>query len=311
MSSWVKVSRKLLTSAIASKPEYLAVWVHLLLSASYKPGEILVGHQVVRLQAGQLVFGRLKFSQQIGVSEHTLRMALKALETLQQITIKSHSKFSVISITNWDKYQTDSPANHQQATSNQPASHHNKEIQELQEEIKSSCDQQAGSQKAGASEVVFSEHGFEVPNDLINKWALAYPKASVEDEIARAAVWAAANPAKRKKNWARFLNAWIAKAHTGSKAIDEGDCPVDKIIGLYHKECANLPPVAVSSDRVLRGLIVERWNESPEHMSSSFWKTIFHRANRMQQIYYRGANVLPRLELICSRSIFRQLEEQQ
>ena len=134
MSSWVKVSRKLLTSAIASKPEYLAVWMHLILSASYKPGEVLVGHQVVRLEAGQLVFGRIKFAQQIGVSEHTLRMALKSLETLQQITIKSQSKFSIITVTNWAKYQTDSPANHQQSTSNQPASHHNKEVLEIQEE---------------------------------------------------------------------------------------------------------------------------------------------------------------------------------
>ena len=134
MSSWVKVSRKLLTSAIASKPEYLAVWMHLILTASYKPGEVLVGHQVVRLNAGQLVFGRVKFAQQIGVSEHTLRMALKSLETLQQITIKSETKFSIITVVNWAKYQTDSPANHQQATSNQPASHHNKEVLELQEE---------------------------------------------------------------------------------------------------------------------------------------------------------------------------------
>lgn len=133
MSSWVKVSRKLLTSAIASKPEYLAVWMHLILSASYKPGEVLVGHQVVRLEAGQLVFGRIKFAQQIGVSEHTLRMALKALESLQQITIKSKSKFSIITVTNWAKYQTDSPANHQQATSKQPASNHNKEVLEIQE----------------------------------------------------------------------------------------------------------------------------------------------------------------------------------
>jgi hypothetical protein len=179
MSSWVKVSRKLLTSAIASKPEYLAVWVHLLLSASYKPGEILVGHQVVRLQAGQLVFGRLKFSQQIGVSEHTLRMALKTLEKLQQITIKSESKFSVISITNWDKYQTDSPANHQQATSNQPASHHNKEIQELQErqeEIKSSCVQQAESPKVDRIDyqsvaAAFGEHlpALPQPRDITDK----------------------------------------------------------------------------------------------------------------------------------------------
>lgn len=136
MSSWVKVSRKLLTSAIASKPEYLAVWMHLILSASYKPGEILVGHQVVKLEAGQLVFGRLKFSQQIGVSEQVLRSALKALENLQQITIKSHSKYSIISITNWARYQDTQPTSNQQLTSNQPAVNHNKEIQELQEEKK-------------------------------------------------------------------------------------------------------------------------------------------------------------------------------
>ena len=133
MTSWVKVSRKLLTSAISSKPDYLAVWMHLMLSASYKAGEVLVGHQIIKLEAGDLVFGRLKFSQQIGVSEHTLRMALKTLEKLQQITIKSHSKFSVISITNWQKYQVDSPADHQQPTSNPPATHHNKEVQEIQE----------------------------------------------------------------------------------------------------------------------------------------------------------------------------------
>lgn len=134
MSSWVKVSRKLLTSAIASKPEYLAVWMHLILSASYKAGEILVGHQVVRLEPGQLVFGRVKFAQQIGVSEHTLRMALKSLEKLQQITIKSETKYSIISITNWVKYQVESPATHQQPTSNPPATRHNKEVQEIQEE---------------------------------------------------------------------------------------------------------------------------------------------------------------------------------
>lgn len=134
MSNWVKLSRKLLTSAIAAKPEYLAVWIHLLLSASYKEGEILVGRQVVRLLPGQLVFGRHKFSEKTGVSESIVRSALKVLENLQQITIKSESKFSIITVTKWSFYQEESPANNQQLTSKRPAVDHNKEIQELQEE---------------------------------------------------------------------------------------------------------------------------------------------------------------------------------
>lgn len=134
MSSWVKLSRKLATSAIAAKPEYLAVWVHLLMAASYKEGEILVGRQVVRLKPGQLVFGRQKFSEKTGVSEAIVRSALQVLKSLQQITIKSETKFSVITITNWQFYQSEKPTNDQQRTSNEPATNHNKEIQELQEE---------------------------------------------------------------------------------------------------------------------------------------------------------------------------------
>lgn len=134
MSNWVKLSRKLATSAIAAKPEYLAVWVHLLMAASYKEGEILVGRQVVRLLPGQLVFGRHKFSEKTGVSESIVRSALKVLESLQQITIKSESKFSVITITKWSYYQESSPANDQTVTSKRPASDHNKEVQEIQEE---------------------------------------------------------------------------------------------------------------------------------------------------------------------------------
>lgn len=134
MSSWVKLSRKLATSAIAAKPEYLAVWVHLLMAASYKEGEVLVGRQIVRLLPGQLVFGRHKFSEKTGVSEGIVRSALKVLESLQQITIKSESKFSIITITKWAHYQSDQPASNQQLTSKQPAVDHNKEIQEIQEE---------------------------------------------------------------------------------------------------------------------------------------------------------------------------------
>lgn len=150
MSSWVKLSRKLATSAIASKPEYLAVWVHLLLSASYKEGEILVGRQVVRLMPGQLVFGRHKFSEKTGVSENIVRSALKVLENLQQITIKSESKYSVITITKWSLYQGESPADNQQRTSNAPATHHNKEVLEIQEEDQkhlSSGDDGAGKKR--------------------------------------------------------------------------------------------------------------------------------------------------------------------
>ena len=158
--------------------------------------------------------------------------------------------------------------------------------------------------------VSFDGEDFQVAPDLITKWATVYAPVDVESEIAKASVWAAANPRKAKKDWRRFLVNWLAKkASKAASGVSEEGVPVDKIIDLYHRECPNLPAVAVRGDKVLRSMLVERWNESEAHQSSSFWKTIFARANRTNQVYYRGANVVPRLEVICSRAVFRQLEE--
>lgn len=159
------------------------------------------------------------------------------------------------------------------------------------------------------SGVSFDGEDFQVSSDLITKWAKAYAPVDVETEIVRAAAWASG--AKPKKDWRRFLVNWMARAHRkAAGTVNETGVPVDKIIDLYQRVCPNLPKVAVASDKTLRGLIVERWTEAETHQNSQFWKTIFDKANRLSQVYYRGANVAPRLEIICSRAVFRQLEEQ-
>ena len=157
--------------------------------------------------------------------------------------------------------------------------------------------------------VSFDGEDFQVTDTLIAKWAKAYAPVDVEAELVRAAVWASGN--RPKKDWRRFLVNWLGRAHKRvAKGADETGVPVDKIIDLYHRDCPNLPAVSVRDDKILRALIVERWNEVESHQASAFWKTIFARANRTNQVYYRGANVVPRLEVICSRAVFRQLEEQ-
>lgn len=159
------------------------------------------------------------------------------------------------------------------------------------------------------SGVSFDGEDFQVSSDLITKWAKAYAPVDVETEIVRAAAWASG--AKPKKDWRRFLVNWMARAHRkAAGTVNEAGVPVDKIIDLYQRVCPNLPKVSVASDKTLRGLIVERWTEAETHQNSQFWKTIFDKANRLSQVYYRGANVAPRLEIICSRAVFRQLEEQ-
>lgn len=154
--------------------------------------------------------------------------------------------------------------------------------------------------------VTFEDGEFIVHDcDLLDAWHASYGKPHVEHEIAKAKAWVIAG-GKKKKDWARFLTNWLANS---SAPLDEGDCPVDKVIDLYHQECPSLPAVTVRSDRTLRGMIVDRWMESPEHQNSKLWQKIFSRAKRRNEVFYRGHRCVPRLEAIVSRAVFRELEE--
>lgn len=127
MSGYIKLYRSARGTSIAQHPEYFAAWVHLLLMATHKERQQVVGTKVVTLKPGQLIFGRLKFSANTGISENKVRSALTVMKELGMITSKSHAKFSVITIIKWSEYQGESPADNQHSTSIQPASHHKQE----------------------------------------------------------------------------------------------------------------------------------------------------------------------------------------
>ena len=169
------------------------------------------------------------------------------------------------------------------------------------------CSQPQASTGLGAQ---FDGMEFSFSDQQLLKWKDAYPNTDVDAEIKKAAVWAAANPAKAKKNWARFLNTWIAKVEQ-NRGPAEGSCPVDKIIELYHRECPSFSVVAVTTDKALRSAIVERWNESEAHRKSPFWVKFFRKAGNKSSVFYRGENCIPRLEALMSRAIFREIEEAQ
>jgi hypothetical protein len=57
-------------------------------------------------------------------------------------------------------------------------------------------------------------------------------------------------------------------------------------------------------------MIAERWNESSAHQSGQgFWLGFFQKANNRSQVFFRGANVTPRLEALVSRAVFREISE--
>lgn len=84
-----------------------------LLKASHTERKQVVGNQVIILEKGQFVTGRVSLTMDynrdvIGterVSEQTLWRWMKFLEKEGMLSIKSTTKFSVITVVNWNIYQ--------------------------------------------------------------------------------------------------------------------------------------------------------------------------------------------------------------
>ena len=98
---FIKIHRKMKKWSWYKDPNTFRVFMHLLLSASYKDNNFR-GHTI---KPGQVVCGRRQLAQELGMSERTIRTALNHLKSTNEITIKTTNKFSIITIEKWAKYQ--------------------------------------------------------------------------------------------------------------------------------------------------------------------------------------------------------------
>ena len=122
MNGYINLHRKLIEWEWYSDPNTKSLFIHLLLTASWKDAK----WHGIEVKRGEVVTGRKELSKTLGISEQSIRTSLTRLKSTSEITSKTTNRYSVISIKNYDAYQQiNQPAN-QQSTSNQP--HLNKVI---------------------------------------------------------------------------------------------------------------------------------------------------------------------------------------
>ena len=114
---WIKLHRKLIDSSVFDNPKLLKTWIWCLCKASHTEHEAIVGKQVVKLQEGQFIFGRLKAAEALNMNDRTVYDYMKMLQSLEMININSNNKFSVVTIVNWGFYQLSEDENQHQTTS--------------------------------------------------------------------------------------------------------------------------------------------------------------------------------------------------
>lgn len=126
--NWIKLNRKILKWEWYSDNSTRSVFLHALLKANYEPSRYK-GHE---LAIGDVVFGRKKWAEELGLSERQVRTAITHLKETGEIsTIKVTNKFTILRIENWEFYQSkedeatnnmtnERPTSDQQPTNNRP-----------------------------------------------------------------------------------------------------------------------------------------------------------------------------------------------
>lgn len=101
MEGWFKFYRKIMDWEWVSSPNHLSVFIYLLTNANHTPRK----WKGIQIKKGQLITGRKKISEFMGVKEHTVQRVLQDLKRTGHIDIQATTKFSIITITNWKKLQ--------------------------------------------------------------------------------------------------------------------------------------------------------------------------------------------------------------
>lgn len=126
---FIKLDRAIEEWRYKTKPNYVALWVHLLVKANHETREV---YETI-VPRGSLLTSYESLAKGTGLSVQTVRTILKHLNG-EELTIKSTNKNTLITIVKYDKYQSRSKQTNKQInkqlTSNQQAINNKQEIKE-------------------------------------------------------------------------------------------------------------------------------------------------------------------------------------
>jgi len=230
MAGYIKLYRNLLDNPVMQKPDYLSVWIYLLLKANHKITTFIFNNKTIELQPGQLVTGRKKLSRATGISESQIYKILNYFEMEHQIEQQKNNRFTLISILNWQDYQGNGTTKEQQSnskvtTTRQPCNTYKNDKNVKNEKNSIICsDLKAKSEPQPSINFNFDTSKWEgITDSDIDLWGKAYPAAVLDIEFAKMKSWILANGAKgKKKNWRAFITRWLTKCqdYGGTKNAD-------------------------------------------------------------------------------------------
>lgn len=102
MKGWIKLHRTFQAWGWRHKPNYVSVFLDLLLEANHSDAE----YRGVKIPKGSLTTSIKAISRRTGVSEKSVRTVLAGLKRTNEVAIHPTPHYTMISIIKWDEYQS-------------------------------------------------------------------------------------------------------------------------------------------------------------------------------------------------------------
>ena len=193
-NGWIKLHRSLLDWEWYDDVNVKMLFLHCVLKANHTEKQ----WRGVTIERGQFYTSLDTLSKELGLSIQKIRTAISKLESTGEITSKQHAKARMVTVINYDNHQADN----KQVTSNQQGS--NKEVTTTKNEK---------NEKNEKKTYYTESEGLVIPQVFIDKMISTYSKINVASEIKKMEGWLLSNPAKRKKQYTRFINNWLSSAN--------------------------------------------------------------------------------------------------
>lgn len=120
-TGWIKLFRSVKNKVWFKKPDYLAVWVYMLLKANHKDGEWIYKGEKITVKRGQFITSRKSISAETGVQQMKVERILNYFKTEQQIEQQNMFTSRLITIVSYEDYQSSEQQNEHQMNSKRTA----------------------------------------------------------------------------------------------------------------------------------------------------------------------------------------------
>lgn len=102
---YIKLHRKILEDPIMLKPNYLAVWIYILLRANYEDAHIIWNNKKTLIKRGSFIGSISKMSKELGIPMTTVNRIIDYLISENQIEKRSNNKFTLFKVIKYNTYQ--------------------------------------------------------------------------------------------------------------------------------------------------------------------------------------------------------------